>query len=633
MPTRAATAAFIVLFGSVPLMELTGPNVFAGISSAIAKSKAKSGNNGNGSGNGNGGGNGSKKGGDGDQDVGSEFHDEGFVSSTPAADLEEYQRSDGGHDKWTDGKDSDFKEHGHKGNWRDDLGLGKQFDLGNIGKSMDADAAGFSELLDAGFAKKGDREDRQEDGGNGAVKADRELPQKNEKSDKDEKQAQKQEKKLEKQQEKLEKKLDKKNKHEEAALALDSAVQPATSDARSVNGAIPLVGPRSYVPREVLALNLSTAGSIRARELGFEMDDSLLEQGALTKLTAPEGMDTLQALALLRRELPAEYFHLNRLYRPYQPATKDDTEKVQRTQPAGPGDGRKCLDDKCYSKAAIHWRDNLAPCTRDVGIGVIDTDIDIQHPTFAGQKITRESFLSGGKQPSPNWHGTGILALLAGRPDSSTPGLIPDAKFFAASIFFAGDDGESVTDTVSLLKSLDWMRTSGAKLVNMSFSGPQDDLVQARIRAMRAQGFVFTAAAGNEGPAVVPAYPAAYPEVIAVTAVTKDLHIYPSASRGVEVDLAAPGVGIWTAAPNSREAYRTGTSFATPFATAVLALQRPDVLYAPKDELLDRVKTIGLGPPGRNPIYGRGLLQAPSECPNAAATVSYSAPVSGSSPR
>ena len=171
------------------------------------------------------------------------------------------------------------------------------------------------------------------------------------------------------------------------------------------------------------------------------------------------------------------------------------------------------------------------------------------------------------------------------------------------------------------------MRTSGAKLINMSFSGPQDDLVQARITAMRTQGFVFTAAAGNEGPAAVPAYPAAYPDVIAVTAVTKDLHIYPSASRGAEIDLAAPGVGIWTAAPNSREAYRTGTSFAAPFATAVLALQRPDVLYAPKDKLLDRVKTVGLGPPGRNPIYGRGLLQAPSECPNAAESASYSAPV------
>jgi subtilisin family serine protease len=159
------------------------------------------------------------------------------------------------------------------------------------------------------------------------------------------------------------------------------------------------------------------------------------------------------------------------------------------------------------------------------------------------------------------------------------------------------------------------MSGSGVKLVNMSFSGPQDDLVQVRIKTMRERGFVFTAAAGNEGPAATPTYPAAYPEVVAVTAVTKDLHVYPSANRGAQIDLAAPGVGIWTAAPDAREGYRTGTSFATPFATAVLALQRPDTEYASKDELLDHLKTVGLGPPGRNPIYGRGLVQAPSECP------------------
>ena len=623
------------------MLEVAGPSGFAGVSSAIAKPKAKAGNNGNGNGNGggNGNGNGKQKGKDADQDTGGEFQDEGFtgraVAEDPSAAMEDLQRHGGGHDKWSDGKDSDFKDHGHKGNWRDDLGLGKQFDLGNIGKSTDVDAAGLQEVIDASFAKKGDREEPREDRGNGALKADGELPQKADKSDKDEKQLLKLEKKLEKQQEKLEKKLAKANKHEEAPIALDSAVQPARSDARSPNGAPPVVGPGSYVPREVLALNLSTRGASRARELGFDVEVSVTEQldGALTKLISPDGMDALQALALLRKELPSEYFHLNRLYRPYQLATKDDVGIAPGIRPSGSADARKCLDDKCYSKTAIHWNSNLAACTRDVRIGVIDTDIDFQHPTFAGQKITRESFLANGRQPSSNWHGTGILALLAGRPDSSTPGLVPDARFFAASIFFSTDDGEAVTDTVSLLRSLDWMRTSGAKLINMSFSGPQDDLVQARITAMRTQGFVFTAAAGNEGPAAVPAYPAAYPDVIAVTAVTKDLHIYPSASRGAEIDLAAPGVGIWTAAPNSREAYRTGTSFATPFATAVLALQRPDVLYTPKDKLLDRVKTVGLGPPGRNPIYGRGLLQAPSECPNAAESISYSAPVGALSPQ
>jgi subtilisin family serine protease len=265
-----------------------------------------------------------------------------------------------------------------------------------------------------------------------------------------------------------------------------------------------------------------------------------------------------------------------------------------------------------------------------VRIGIIDTDADLQHPAFAGQKIERKAFMTSGKPSSSNWHGTGVLALLAGRPDSGTPGLVPEASFFVANIFFTDKLGDMITDTVALLKSLEWMNASAVRLINMSFAGPADELVHARLKAMRARGFVFTAAAGNEGPAALPTYPAAYPEVIAVTAVTSELQVYPSANRGPHIDVAAPGVHIWTAFPGAREGYRTGTSFAAPFATAVLALTPPDLLLAPIDGLLDTLKTIPLGARRHARIFGRGLLQAPDECSNTVAPVSNRAPVTRS---
>jgi hypothetical protein len=378
----------------------------------------------------------------------------------------------------------------------------------------------------------------------------------------------------------------------------------------------------TYASREVLALGLSPVGDERVRALGFQVSNSALEYGGTTlkTLIVPERMDALGALRLLRRELSSDSFHLNRIYRPYIPS-KDDTFQKEQQPELGPG-GRNCLGDKCYSKTVIHWNDNLAKCSRDISIGVIDTDIDLKHPTFAGRNIVQRSFLAEGKKASPNWHGTGILALLAGRPDSSTPGLVPEAKFVVANSFFADADGEAITDTVSLLRSLEWMATSGVKVVNMSFAGPDDVLVQGRLKTLRSGGLVFTAAAGNDGPVASPNYPAAYPEVVAVTAVTKDLRIYPSANRGPYIDLAAPGVRIWTALPDGREGYRTGTSFATPFATAVLALQHPDMMSGSEETLLDNLRTVPLGTGERNPIYGRGLLQAPSECPGSGATAS-----------
>ena len=75
--------------------------------------------------------------------------------------------------------------------------------------------------------------------------------------------------------------------------------------------------------------------------------------------------------------------------------------------------------------------------------------------------------------PAPNWHGTAVLSLLAGGPVTNTPGLIPDAEFFAANVFYSDERGDMAADTISLLKALDWMKKFDVKLINMSFSGPR----------------------------------------------------------------------------------------------------------------------------------------------------------------
>jgi subtilisin family serine protease len=204
--------------------------------------------------------------------------------------------------------------------------------------------------------------------------------------------------------------------------------------------------------------------------------------------------------------------------------------------------------------------------------------------------------------------------LLAGSPVTSTPGLIPDAEFFAANVFYSDERGDMAADTVSLLRALDWMKKFDVKLINMSFSGPRDGLVGDAIARMSEMGVIFVAAAGNEGPTAPPSYPAAYPQVVAVTAVTKELRNYRYANRGDHIDLSAPGVEIWTAAPGSRAGYHTGTSFAAPYVTAMLAVQPPEMLREGKADLLENLAVMDLGPEGRDPIYGRGLLLAPSEC-------------------
>src|SRR5262249_48325065 len=135
-------------------------------------------------------------------------------------------------------------------------------------------------------------------------------------------------------------------------------------------------------------------------------------------------------------------------------------------------------------------------------------------------------------------------------------------------------------------------------------------------------------AAGNGGPEAAPAYPAAYGDVIAVTAVDQNQQIFAEANRGNYIDAAAPGVGIWAPGGGQFGQYLTGTSFATPFAAAVLAMAVQSGVPATPAALRVQLasRSAHLGPPGKNPVFGYGLVQAPTACGPAVAVAQQAQP-------
>ncbi len=389
------------------------------------------------------------------------------------------------------------------------------------------------------------------------------------------------------------------------------------------------IGDLPHMPNEVLEVGMDQASMDRAAALGFKAGQSLISDSSehtIVSFTVPKELDAVRGQELLSRELPGQRFELNKVYRLYRASAREDPVTFDKDQPPpSPGSGSACAASTCFAREAIGWKDALAPCARGLKVGVIDTDIDQSHPAFAGRNIHRFDFVPEGRRLAPNWHGTAVISLLAGNPTTNTPGLIPEAEFFAANVFFSDEHDEMKADTKSLLNALDWMQAFGVGIINMSFSGPHDGLVADAIERMSEKGVVFVAAAGNEGPAAAPAYPAAYPQVVAVTAVTKDMRNYRYANRGEHIDVAAPGVDIWTAAPGGRGAFHSGTSFAAPYVTAVLAVEPSDALKQDKADLLDGLPVLDLGGQGRDPVYGRGLLLAPSECKTPADTVASAA--------
>jgi subtilisin family serine protease len=370
--------------------------------------------------------------------------------------------------------------------------------------------------------------------------------------------------------------------------------------------------PSQMATSDVLAVGLSPAAVARARALGFSVGHS--QHGHLTRMVPPAGLDAAEALGLLRSKLPGDQFGLNYVYRPYRSATGEKAESSERGHSVRPATSGGCDVGRCYGPAAIGWHPQLSYCAKKVRVGVIDTSIDLDHPTFAGRNIQVGNFLPSGAARATSWHGTGVMAVLAGGPNSGTPGFIPDAQFFAADVYHANESGQPVADTASLLRAIGWMRASKVDLINMSMSGPPDELLRKAIADMSAKGVLFVAAAGNGGPDAAPSFPAAYEQVIAVTAVDKDLRSYVHANHGDYIDIAAPGVRIWTAMPNFLEGYQSGTSFAAPHVTAVLAAMHGQVKDWSKEGALKALAIRDVGGASRSRIYGRGVVLAPNAC-------------------
>jgi hypothetical protein len=383
---------------------------------------------------------------------------------------------------------------------------------------------------------------------------------------------------------------------------------------------LPPVG--SFRSNEVLAINLSADGLNKARAGSYEVADriDLPEFGlTITRLRPPEALNAVTGRERLYDLLPDDGFTLNRVYASYRPSEGRSGGGFALAAQSGNG----CPSERCFGSTLINWQPRLAACARDIKVGIVDTGFDQTHPAFAGVRYKYAEFLPDGRARASSQHGTGVLSLLAGNATSGTPGLIPDASYLVANAFYADAGGQPISDTVEMLQALHWLKKNSVAVVNLSFAGPEDDLLHHAVKELTRAGVVVVAAAGNEGPAAPPSYPAAYPEVIAVTAVDRNLAIYRYANRGDQIDLAAPGVDVWTAIPGRLEGPQTGTSFAVPYVTAVVAVTLPDAGLAPDDDaqaakrralaqLQGHVK--GLGSQGHDQTFGAGLVQAPGSC-------------------
>ena len=166
--------------------------------------------------------------------------------------------------------------------------------------------------------------------------------------------------------------------------------------------------------------------------------------------------------------------------------------------------------------------------------------------------------------------------------------------------------------TFNILKGLDWAAAHGARVINMSFAGPDDPAIHRGLVAAHNKGIVLVAAAGNAGPKSPPLYPAADPNVIAVTATDAGDKLFAQSNRGPHIAIAAPGDQILVVIPDGGYEVSSGTSYAAAEVSGIVAL----MLQREPDRTPDKAREIllatakDLGPKGRDPEFGAGLADA-----------------------
>jgi subtilisin family serine protease len=238
---------------------------------------------------------------------------------------------------------------------------------------------------------------------------------------------------------------------------------------------------------------------------------------------------------------------------------------------------------------------------------VIDSAIDRDHPELQG--VIAGSFDALAKPEKPHAHGTGIAGAIASH--KRLLGAAPAAQILAIRAF--GATGVSAQATAfAILKGLQYATSQHARVINMSFAGPQDPGLARHLAAAKAAGVVLVAASGNLGPKSPPQFPAADPNVIAVSATDAADRLFRAANRGAHIAVAAPGVDILLPAPNAEYQFTSGTSFAAAHVSgsAALILERKPELTpeAVRDILVATAKD--LGPKGRDDDFGAGLVDA-----------------------
>ncbi|WP_079171048.1 MULTISPECIES: type VII secretion-associated serine protease mycosin [unclassified Streptomyces] len=263
-----------------------------------------------------------------------------------------------------------------------------------------------------------------------------------------------------------------------------------------------------------------------------------------------------------------------------------------------------------------------------VTVAVLDTGVDDTHPDLAGNVLPGKDLIGfGAERGDRSWarHGTAMAGIIAAHGHGyangdGVVGVAPEARILPVRVILEGSDKARSrarhTRGNALADGIRWAADEGADVINLSLgddseSAHPEPAEDAAVQYALSKGAVVVASAGNggeKGDRV--SYPAAYPGVIAVTAVDRHGARASFSTRRWYATVSAPGKEVVIADPDRKYYEGWGTSAAAAFVSGAVALVRsahPDLSPAQvKQLLIDTARDRPDG--GRSDAKGYGMV-------------------------
>lgn len=254
-------------------------------------------------------------------------------------------------------------------------------------------------------------------------------------------------------------------------------------------------------------------------------------------------------------------------------------------------------------------------------VAIVDSGVASDNPDIAPKVVARANF-SGTATGEDNYgHGTHVAGIVAATANNTigVAGVCPGCTILDAKVL--NDSGSGSSSAIA--NGINWAVSNGAKVINMSLGQRVSSrTLETAVNNAWNAGAVLVAAAGNAG-TQAKIYPGAYPNVIAVAATDNTDAKASFSTYGAKwVDVAAPGVNVYSTFPNHpfylgtqngrSQGYDvgSGTSMASPIVAGVAALAWSSHTGATHTSVRANVESTADTIPGTGTYWEHGRVNA-----------------------